>query len=171
MPCSAQPPTETHNWSEKTDMTWQDTFRFAYQKDYIPLMKGLAARIGPDRFNQMIKETVDDVVAQKSASRPSRPFDFGQLVKGFKNPPPYIQHTLKAEIIEETATSFGYKVSECLWAKTFRDSSAGDLGYAIVCHADFAVARSLSPTLKLTRTKTLMQGHDCCQFRYSVEQA
>lgn len=168
--CNAQTVTGGKSWSEPTGMSWQDTFRFAFQKDYIPLMKGLAERIGPEKFVQLIKETMDDVVRQKSARGPARPFDFAQMVAGMRNPPPFIQHTLKAEIVEDTPTAFGYKVTECLWAKTFRESNAAEIGYACICHPDFAIARGLSPKLTLTRTKTLMQGQDCCQFRYSFDE-
>jgi hypothetical protein len=56
-----------------------------------------------------------------------------------------------------------------LWAKAFRDENAGDLGYAMVCYPDYAVAKGLNPKLKLIRTKTLMQGDDSCSLRYVME--
>jgi hypothetical protein len=36
-----------------------------------------------------------------------------------------------------------YGVSQCLWAKTFREDAAADIA--------------------------LMQGHDCCNYRYVME--
>jgi hypothetical protein len=60
-------------------------------------------------------------------------------------------------------------VKKCLWAKVFRDGDAADIGYAMVCYPDYAVARGLNPKLKLIRTKTLMQGDDGCSLRYVME--
>jgi hypothetical protein len=43
---------------------------------------------------------------------------------------------------------------------------AVDIGYAVICHPDFASAEGYSTKLRLVRTKTLMQGHDCCNHRW-----
>lgn len=61
------------------------------------------------------------------------------------------------------------KVSECLWAKTFRGAEAGDLGNALVCDSDYAAAEGFNPKMRMIRSKTLMQGHDCCNHRYVLE--
>ena len=46
------------------------------------------------------------------------------------------------EIIEESDNIFEMKVIGCLWAKTFQDKNAADIGYATVCHGDFTEARA-----------------------------
>ena len=51
----------------------------------------------------------------------------------------------------------------------FREEDAADIGYAMVCYPDYAVARGLNPKLRLVRTKTLMQGDDSCGLRYVME--
>ena len=71
--------------------------------------------------------------------------------------------------MEDTKTAFEVKVTECIWAKTFHDLKAPDIGYAMVCHADFAIATAFNPKMKLIRSKTLMQGHDCCNHRWVME--
>lgn len=86
-----------------------------------------------------------------------------------KSPPPLFQHTLVYEIVEDSPQAFAFRISQCLWAKTFREEDAADIGYAAICHPDFAVARAFNPKLKLIRTKTLMRGHDCCNHRYVME--
>ena len=60
-------------------------------------------------------------------------------------------------------------ITSCLTEIVFREADALDLGYACVCHADFGLPVGLNPKLKLIRTKTLMQGHDCCNHRYVWE--
>lgn len=41
-----------------------------------------------------------------------------------------------------------------------------ELGFLLVCTGDFAVAEGFGPDIKLTRTQTIMQGADHCDFRY-----
>jgi hypothetical protein len=158
-------------WAEKADLTWEQIFRFAYQKDLIPLMNSLAERVGREEFVRMIREAADAVVRRKTAGRPPAMRDLSTLSRNLKNPPPIIQHAIEAEILEDTEQAFEYRVSKCLWAKTFRDENAGDIGYAMVCYPDYPVARGLNPSLKLIRDKTLMQGDDCCVLRYVMETA
>ena len=61
------------------------------------------------------------------------------------------------------------KFTECLWAKTFREADASEIGYAGVCYQDYPMTKTFNPNLKLIRETTLMQGHDCCNFKWSME--
>ncbi|MEN6601704.1 MAG: L-2-amino-thiazoline-4-carboxylic acid hydrolase [Bryobacteraceae bacterium] len=158
-----------HDWTEKTGMTWEQVFRFAYQKDLIPLLKALSERVGHEEFVRMLKEAGDAVVEKKAAGRPPRMRDLATLAASMKNMPPLMQHAVQAEIVEESPKAFEYQVKKCLWAKTFREENAGDIGYAMICYPDYAVIKSLNPKLKLIRTKTLMQGDDVCRLRYVME--
>jgi len=76
---------------------------------------------------------------------------------------------LSPTVIREDDEVFELKFSECLWAKTFREANASEIGYAGVCFQDYAMARSYNPKMSLTREKTLMQGHDCCHFKYTMK--
>jgi hypothetical protein len=88
------------------------------------------------------------------------------FIAPFKKVDYFWKHALTFDVIEDTKTAFEVKVIECIWAKTFHDFKAPDIGYAMVCYADFAMAPAYNPKMKLNRTKTLMQGHDCCNHRY-----
>jgi len=168
MPSTEDPPAG-HGWTEKTGMTWEQMFRFAYQKDLIPLLKALAGQLGREEFVRMLRDAGDAVVRQKTAGRPPVVPDLVTFAANMKNIPPLIQHALEAEIVEQTPEAFAYRVKKCLWAKVFREGDAGDIGYAMVCYPDYAVARALNPKLKLIRTNTLMQGDDSCMLRYVME--
>jgi hypothetical protein len=144
-------------------------FRFAYQKDLIPLLKELAAQLGREKFVDLLRAASDEVVRKKTAGRPASVADLVSFASRLQNVPPIIQHALEAEIVEHTAEAFEYRVKKCLWAKAFRDMDAADIGYAMICYPDHAVAKGLNPKLRLIRTKTLMQGDDSCTLRYVME--
>jgi hypothetical protein len=95
--------------------------------------------------------------------------DLVALAANLNRMPPLMQHALDVEIVERSAEAFEYLVKKCLWTKAFRDSNAADIGYAMICYPDYAVAWSLNPKLKLSRTKTLMQGDAKCGLRYVME--
>ena len=158
-----------HSWTEKADVTWEEMFRFAYQKDLMPVLKELEAQLGRDEFVGMLRRASDEVVRKKTAGRPPAVRDLVSFASNMKNVPPLMQHALEADIVEQTPQAFEYHVKKCLWAKMFRDGDAADIGYAMVCYPDYAVAQGLNPKLKLIRTKTLMQGDDSCSLRYVME--
>ncbi len=47
--------------------------------------------------------------------------------------------------------------------------AAAELGYAWICHPDFAIATAFNPKMHLKRDTTLMQGESCCNHRWEVE--
>jgi len=164
-----QEPPAGHSWTEKADVTWEQMFRFAYQKDLIPLLKALSEQLGREEFVRMLQEAGSAVVRKKTAGRPPAVRDLVTFAANMKNMPPLVQHALEAEIVEQTPEAFEYRVKKCLWAKVFREQGAADIGYAMICYPDYAVAKGLNPKLKLIRTKTLMQGDDSCGLRYVME--
>jgi hypothetical protein len=74
---------------------------------------------------------------------------------------------LTLEIVEDTEKVFELKVTECLWATVFKSAGLeGEIGHAAVCNMDYAWPRAFNPDFKMERSKTLMQGDDCCNHRY-----
>ena len=44
---------------------------------------------------------------------------------------------------------FVIKTKECLWAKTFLERNAGDIGYASMCHGEIGSAKAYNPKMNL----------------------
>ncbi len=169
--CAAQAETQTatHSPAEKSDMTWEGVFRFAFQRNFIPVMKGLAGQIGEEKLVQLVRDTVSERARKGMEASPIPKRDMATWIGHMKTFPPLFQHALVYDVIEETPQALEIRVTQCLWAKVFREENAGAIGYAAICHPDFAVASGFSPKLKLIRTKTLMQGHEYCNHRYVME--
>ena len=95
--------------------------------------------------------------------------DLASFTESERNPNHFWKHVLNLDIIEDSEFAFEVKIHECLWAKTFKESDASEIGYSCICHPDYEATRAFNPKMKLIRTKTLMQGNDCCNHRWIVE--
>jgi len=73
------------------------------------------------------------------------------------------------EVVEQTPTTFSFNVTRCPYAEKYRELGVEDLGVALSCCRDEPFARGLDPRLRLVRTRTIMEGADHCDFRYSLE--
>lgn len=143
------------------EKVWQ--WRYHY---YIDLMEELAKVVGRAELMEMIKKGKDAIKMKGAENNPNfKLSEFGNYVKNSE----YFNNALTFEIIENTDTLFEIKITRCLWAKTFQEKNAADIGYATICHGDFSGAKAMHPKLHLDRTKTLMQGFDCCHERYVFE--
>lgn len=159
----SQEESEKHKFQNELSQTYEDAFRWRYDY-YINIVERLCGYLGRDKLLEMIKCAVDENNKRISTDNPKHTLtsfvEYGK--EAYKNMMTY-------EIIEESDKVYEMKVTECLWAKTFQDQNAADIGYATICHGDFSEARAYHPKLKLERTKTLMEGHDCCNHRWTWE--
>lgn len=72
-------------------------------------------------------------------------------------------------IEEQTPEHMCMKVTRCMWADEMRKLDAGDIGYVFSCCWDYGFCQGLNPAIQFTRTKTLMQGDDCCDHTYDLK--
>jgi hypothetical protein len=169
-----------HKFLEDSGLTMREAFRFAYLWTYIPMMQTLAAQIGREKLVEMVKEATGIYWAQQTRSFAQRLqkndldtfFSMDTLdttIDNAEHRKHFWSLAYTAQRIERTAKSYEMKVTECLWAQTFREANAGDIGFASICYGDEAMAAAFDQRLKLIRTKALMKGDDCCHFRYVWE--
>lgn len=146
----------------KLTITHEELFDFRFKYLILRLEK-FSEYIGRDKVITMLKRTLDDINQTKKPNLQAK------SVKDYINPILESEnHKIRndIEVLELTDNVCQLKITNCLWAKTFREMNAGDLGYANTCYGDFSSATAFNPKLKLERTKTLMEGHDCCDFKY-----
>jgi len=154
---------EKHKFQKNFRQTYEEAFRWRFEY-YIKIMKRLAEYVGGDKLVEMIKRAVDE---SNSRSEPDNPeHTFTEYIESGKTA---FKNMMTWEVIEESDKVYEIRVTECLWAKTFQERNAADIGYATICYGDFSDARAYHSKVKLERTKTLMQGHDCCDHRWTWE--
>src|SRR5262245_14017330 len=68
------------------------------------------------------------------------------------------------------AGHFDLNVTGCRYAEFYKEIGAPELGFLLVCTADFAMAEGFGSGVQLTRTRTIMQGASYCDFRYVLKE-
>jgi len=140
--------------SQNAGMSYEQVFTMAYRDMILPQLNELANDIGREKLVELLKKATDKTY--------SDPGFMGRLNSNV--PEQFWGSVLDLEVVDQTADSYTYKITNCLWAKIFREANAPDLGYAMACYGDYAMARTKNE--RLERNKTLMQGHDCCMMKW-----
>jgi hypothetical protein len=162
---------ETHKFQQAIDppLTYKQWAQHRNLR-YIGILKHLQKNIGSETLLDLLKKAsyAENVaLGQRLSSRIS---DMNTFAGPFRNENSNVGHTIVREVVEDNAKVFEMKITQCLVEEVFREADARDLGYACICHADFGLPVGMDLDIKLTRTKTLMQGHDCCNHRYVWEE-
>jgi len=123
----------------------------------VPLVKALQAELGEARANAIVRRTLGELYR-----------GFGEEFWRAKN-----EHHLGKAVASAFATYARDGALEVQVTTESQDAFEFDkelgepeLGFLLVCSADFDTARGFGDDIKLTRTQTIMQGASHCDFRY-----
>jgi len=75
----------------------------------------------------------------------------------------------KIDVLEETSKTYCFNVHRCLYYEKYKELGLEKFGVQLSCCRDEPFARGLDPKLRLSRTQTIMEGADFCDFRYQVD--
>ena len=161
---------DKHKFLSDSGMSIQEVYDFAYKGWYIPAMKNLMKMMGRERLLEMLKKSSMKLYENSEKSN----IDYSKRTlkawsDGIKKSCENWKNRLTSEIIKDDENEFEIQFRECIWAKTFREAGAADIGYAGVCYQDYGMTKAFHPKLKLNREKTLMEGYDCCHFKWYME--
>ena len=162
---------QQHKFQSDSGMTMQQVYDFAYKQSYIPAMKNLMKQIGKEKFLEMLRKSsemlyeTDKDAGIKYNERTLVAFadDLRKTAEGF--------HKLRCtfEFLQSDEHVLEMRTTECLWAKTFREADAAEIGFSGFCYQDFPMAKAYNPKLTFIRDKTLMQGDEYCNNKWVME--
>lgn len=75
---------------------------------------------------------------------------------------------MEVERLVQNNQRYEFNVRRCRYAEMYRELGLADLGLILSCQRDFAFFEGFNPRIRLTRTQTIMQGADFCDFRFSL---
>jgi L-2-amino-thiazoline-4-carboxylic acid hydrolase len=133
----------------------------------VPLVKALQAELGEEKANRIVRNALGDLYRRFGEEfwRNKNEPDLGKSVaSAFKT---YAQRdALDYRIGEQSHDAFALDVTRCRYAEFYKELGESELGFLLICTADFAVADGFGGDITLARTQTIMQGASHCDFRY-----
>ena len=138
----------------------------------VPLVKNLQAELGEEQANAIVRRALGNLYrkygekwwrtqgARSLGEKMASAFDM--FAAG---------DALNYEVVKQSPDAFEVNVTECRYAKFYKEIGAPELGFLLTCNADFSMTEGLGTDAQLTRTQTIMQGASHCDFRYKLRQS
>jgi L-2-amino-thiazoline-4-carboxylic acid hydrolase len=163
---SASPTPATSPEIEKAVKETQSKETKARARQLARYLKPLVAKYGPGVIDELKANTIEGAKSRFEKMTIAQR-DLGavkELLWDKLDPEKY-----KIEKLEDTPESLKYRVLTCPWAEAYREVKGAEIGSALSCAWDYGFCQGLNPAIKFTRTKTLMQGDDCCNHCYELK--
>jgi hypothetical protein len=137
----------------------------------VPLVKALQAELGEAKANSIVRNALGDLyrklgerwARQKAGNLgDSLASAFDAFAAG---------DALDYDVIKQSPDAYEINVTNCRYAQFYKELGAPELGFLLVCSADFPMAEGFGPNVKLVRTQTIMQGASHCDFRYALKKS
>lgn len=77
-------------------------------------------------------------------------------------------NALTIDLITQAKNRLEFNVKRCRYAEMYRELGIADLGRVLSCNRDGAFCTGFNPAIQLTRTQTIMEGAEFCDFRYTL---
>ena len=77
---------------------------------------------------------------------------------------------LKKKMLVKTPERLEYDMTYCGYAEMYKEMGLAKIGHLLSCNRDGTFCDGYNPKMKLTRTQTIMEGADHCDFRYRMEE-
>ena len=133
----------------------------------VPLVKALQAELGEEQANAIVRKALRDLYRRYGEEfwRAKKEESIGKAMTSafatFAR-----DDALDFEVKEQSQDAFDIDVRRCRYAEFYNALGEPELGFLLICSADYLMAEGFGPEIKLTRTQTIMQGASHCDFRY-----
>jgi hypothetical protein len=135
------------------------------------LAETLIERLGKQGEFIAYDATLEQWTKRQRRTQEVEEFMAGRLARYGSPPeePDMFSAGLEVELVRSSAQEVVTRVTECEWARYYRERHPG-VGYMLACSADNAAYESFNDRIRLQRTHTLMEGGAECDFRvYAFE--
>jgi predicted ArsR family transcriptional regulator len=134
-----------------------------------PLIRAFIDELGRDKALAVVNRVVKSL-AQESGAQLAKQMggnsiaDFAKGLSAWAAGDAY-----EIEVLELSDTRYFFDIKRCRYADMYKELGMADLGVVLSCGRDFELVKSFNPRMKLVRIKTIMEGHDHCDFRIALE--
>lgn len=134
----------------------------------IPLLKSLEVECGQERVLKVVREVILKIAreqgAQLAESGGGALVHFAASLDAWQS-----GDAMQIEILEQSERRFAFNVRCCRYAEMYAALGVPELGALLSCNRDAALIEGFNADIHLTRTQTIMEGAEFCDFRYEME--
>jgi hypothetical protein len=136
-----------------------------------PMIRAFANQLGNERTLEIVNLVVQSFALESGVllakqMGANRIGDFAKGLNAWK-----ANDALEYDVIELTDDTFSFDVKRCRYVDLYRELGMADLGVLFSCNRDFNFIEGFNPRMRLVRTKTIMEGHDLCDFRITLRES
>jgi hypothetical protein len=136
-----------------------------------PLIRAFMEQFGRDETLAVVRKVIKQLARESGILRASQAGG-NSLADFAKSGTPWeADGALEKEVLEFSDTKYDYNIIRCQYAEMYKNLGMQDLGQILSCCRDFDMVQGFNSMMKLVRTKTIMDGHDHCDFRIILEKA
>jgi hypothetical protein len=133
-----------------------------------PLITALSAEFGRERVWEIISNVIEQIALQQGAQLASSMESndlphFAVAQETWKK-----DNAIQTEVLEQRRKKFAFNVYRCRYAEMYDHLGIPELGKMLSCDRDYALIQGFNPDIQLTRTQTIMEGADICDFRFEL---
>jgi len=140
--------------------------REGYFQQRVEMLNALMERFGPEVKDIVRKFVIEDSkktwakIAEKEGSNDIPAF-LRTLWEPVKGPFEFSS--------EKKDKGIQMKITRCPFADMAIALGEEDWGFEFYCMSDYGMVEGFNPKIKFSRSKTLMEGHDCCDHFYKMK--
>ena len=133
-----------------------------------PLITALSTEFGRERVWEIVSKVIEEIAKQQGAQLASSLesndlSQFALTTDTWKK-----DNAIQTEVLEQTRRKFSFNVYRCRYAEMYTHLGIPELGKMLSCDRDYALIEGFNPDIKLTRTQTIMEGADICDFCFEL---
>ena len=133
-----------------------------------PLIAALSAEFGRERVWEIVSKVIQEIALQQGAQLASSMESndlphFAMATETWKK-----DNAIQTEVLEQTRKKFSFNVYRCRYAEMYAHLGIPELGKMLSCDRDYALIEGFNPDIELTRTQTIMEGADICDFCFEL---
>ena len=133
-----------------------------------PLLEAMSKEFGQERVLEITRSVIQEISHQQGVqfrnSMKSNDLEhFAEVLETWQK-----DNAIQTEVLEQTRKKFSFNVYRCRYAEMYQHLGIPELGKVLSCDRDYALIEGFNPDIRLTRTQTIMEGADLCDFCYEL---
>jgi hypothetical protein len=134
----------------------------------VPLINALGAEFDREKVLEIVRNVIQEISRQQGVQLANSVEKndlkhFATIQETWKK-----DNAIQTELLELSRKKYTFNVFRCRYVEMYYHLGIPELGKILSCDRDFALIEGFNPHIKLTRTQTIMEGADICDFCFEV---